>query len=106
MIEFIKDVWQFHGDPVMVVLDFKGKVTSLNAIDMISIWHDLAYPFSVAREKELWVEQSWTMELLIDNIDPLIMYWVRFLFILFIYLIFFYYADIWLSYTSYKDSRK
>ncbi|XP_039133209.1 protein SIEVE ELEMENT OCCLUSION C-like [Dioscorea cayenensis subsp. rotundata] len=59
----------------MVVLDFKGKVTSLNAIDMISIWHDLAYPFSVAREKELWVEQSWTMELLIDNIDPLIMYW-------------------------------
>ncbi|KAH7670646.1 Sieve element occlusion C-terminal protein [Dioscorea alata] len=76
VIEFIKDVWQFHGDPVMVVLDFKGKVTSLNAIDMISIWRDLAYPFSVAREKELWVEQSWTMELLIDNIYPLIMYWM------------------------------
>ncbi|KAJ0972806.1 hypothetical protein J5N97_020765 [Dioscorea zingiberensis] len=77
VIGFIKDVWQFHDDPVMVVLDSKGKVTSLNAIDMISIWCDSAYPFSVTREKELWAEQSWTMELIVDNIDPLITHWME-----------------------------
>lgn len=76
--KFIQEVWHFRGDPIMVVLDSKGKVTSLNAMDMISIWGPKAYPFSVSRERELWEEQNWTIEFLLDDIDPLISYWVSF----------------------------
>ncbi|XP_073100053.1 protein SIEVE ELEMENT OCCLUSION C [Elaeis guineensis] len=75
--KFIQEMWHFQGDPIMVVLDTKGKVTSLNAMDMISIWGPKAYPFSVSREQELWEEQNWTIEFLLDDIDPLISYWMQ-----------------------------
>ncbi|XP_038976303.1 protein SIEVE ELEMENT OCCLUSION C-like [Phoenix dactylifera] len=77
VIKFIKEAWHFQGGPIMVVLDSKGKVTSLNAMDMISIWGLKAYPFSVSRERELWEEQNWTIEFLLDDIDPLISYWMQ-----------------------------
>ncbi|EHA8589145.1 protein SIEVE ELEMENT OCCLUSION C [Cocos nucifera] len=75
--KFIQEMWHFQGDPIMVVLDSKGKVTSLNAMDMISIWGPKAYPFSVSREQELWEEQTWTIEFLLDDIDPLVSYWMQ-----------------------------
>ena len=76
VLKFIQEVWHFHDDPLLVVLDSKGRVISLNAIDMIAIWGELAYPFSNLRERELWEGQSWTIEILLDWIDPLLSYWV------------------------------
>ncbi|XP_065042612.1 protein SIEVE ELEMENT OCCLUSION C-like isoform X3 [Musa acuminata AAA Group] len=77
VMKFIQQVWHFKGDPMMVVLDSYGKVLSLDAFDMIAIWGPNAYPFTISRERELWEEQSWTMNLLLDDIDPLLSYWME-----------------------------
>lgn len=63
---------------MMVALDHRGNVSSLDAFDMVAIWGSKAYPFTTSKERELWEEQRWTMELLLDNIDPLFSYWVRY----------------------------
>lgn len=76
-VKFIKQEWNYKEDPLMVVLDSQGNVSNLNAIDTIFIWGVKAYPFSVSREKELWQEQNWTIQLLVDEIDPTLSNWVR-----------------------------
>ncbi|XP_073008182.1 protein SIEVE ELEMENT OCCLUSION C-like isoform X2 [Typha latifolia] len=76
-IQFFQEVWQYQGDPLMVVLDSEGKIKSINAINAISIWGTKAYPFSVSRERDLWKEQSWTVEFLFDDLDPIISYWIE-----------------------------
>ncbi|KAF8390538.1 hypothetical protein HHK36_025065 [Tetracentron sinense] len=77
VVNHIKQVWQFEGHPLMVVLDPQGRVTNSNAIDMVLIWGAMAYPFSTVREVELWEEAKWTLQLMIDEIDPLISMWVE-----------------------------
>lgn len=73
----MKQAWNYTGEPLLVVLDSKGMVTNVNAIDMAMIWGARAYPFSASREQELWEEEeNWTLRLLIDDIDPLLAYWV------------------------------
>lgn len=61
----------------MVVLDSQGRITNTNAIDMVFIWGAKAFPFSTSREKELWEEQNWIVQLMLDGVDPLLN-WVRF----------------------------
>lgn len=77
VVNYIKQVWNFKSDPLMVVLDSQGMVTNSNAIDMILIWGAKAYPFSSSREKQLWEEEHWTLKLLVDEIDPLLTRWVE-----------------------------
>ncbi|XP_059657804.1 protein SIEVE ELEMENT OCCLUSION C [Cornus florida] len=77
VINFIKQVWSFKEDPLMVVLDSQGMVTNINAIDMMLIWGVGAYPFSATRERELWEEDKWNLQLLMDGIDPLLAMWVE-----------------------------
>lgn len=76
VMKFIQQEWKYKGDTIMVVLDSQGNVTNLNAIDMVLIWGSRAYPFSVSRETELWREENWTLQLLVDEICPLITNWV------------------------------
>ncbi|KAG6516196.1 protein SIEVE ELEMENT OCCLUSION C-like [Zingiber officinale] len=77
VMKFIKEVWHFQGDSMMVALDHGGNVSSLDAFDMVAIWGSKAYPFTTSKERELWEEQRWTMELLLDSIDPLFSYWME-----------------------------
>ncbi|KAM6589458.1 hypothetical protein CsatA_012063 [Cannabis sativa] len=77
VVTFIKQEWNYRDDPIMVVLDSQGNLSNLNALDLIFIWGVKAYPFSNSREKELWEEQSWNLQLLVDEIDPLITNWVN-----------------------------
>ncbi|KAG5076874.1 hypothetical protein JHK82_055569 [Glycine max] len=44
---------------------------------MINIWGAQAYPFSASKEEELWQDQNLTMQLLLDGINPLLVYWVE-----------------------------
>lgn len=60
----------------MVVFDSSGIVTNINAFDMVFIWGARAFPFSAVREKELWEEQHWTMQLVAGEFDPLLTLWV------------------------------
>ncbi|KAG6654915.1 protein SIEVE ELEMENT OCCLUSION C [Carya illinoinensis] len=77
VVNYIKETWKYAGEPLMVVFDSKGIVTNLNAIDMVMIWGARAYPFSASREEELWKEEQWTLQLVIDHIDPQLAYWVE-----------------------------
>eukprot|EP00268_Persea_americana_P010414 TRINITY_DN14231_c2_g1_i7.p1 TRINITY_DN14231_c2_g1~~TRINITY_DN14231_c2_g1_i7.p1 ORF type:complete len:370 (-),score=51.95 TRINITY_DN14231_c2_g1_i7:265-1374(-) len=73
---YITEMWHFKGEPLMVVLDQQGRIICPNAIDMVLIWGDMAYPFSNSREEELWENASWTLELMMDNIDPVMSKWI------------------------------
>lgn len=83
VIKFIKDEWHFEKKPILVVLDPQGRVVSPNALYMMWIWGTLAFPFTTAREEALWKEESWKLELLVDNIDPNILNWVHIFTIIF-----------------------
>ncbi|GMQ06567.1 hypothetical protein CsSME_00051104 [Camellia sinensis var. sinensis] len=72
VVKSIKQAWDFKEKPLMVVLDTQGMVTNLNAIDMALIWGAMAFPFSTSRENELWEEETWNLQLLLDGIDPLV----------------------------------
>ncbi|XP_010250967.1 PREDICTED: protein SIEVE ELEMENT OCCLUSION C [Nelumbo nucifera] len=72
VVNYIKQQWRFTEKPFIMVLDSKGRVSSSIAIDMIYIWGPVAYPFSTERELELWEEASWSLQLIMGEIDPLI----------------------------------
>ncbi|KOM39721.1 hypothetical protein LR48_Vigan03g310300 [Vigna angularis] len=77
VVKYIRERWNYKDEPIMVALDSKGKVTNYNALDMINIWGAKAYPFSASKEEELWQDQNLTMQLLLDEINPLLAYWVE-----------------------------
>ncbi|KAG8383254.1 hypothetical protein BUALT_Bualt05G0165300 [Buddleja alternifolia] len=77
VVNHIKQKWDFEEDPIMVVLNENGKVTNRDAMDMVWIWGPKAFPFSSAREKELWEEENWTLDLMINGINPLLTHWVE-----------------------------
>ncbi|XP_010550172.2 PREDICTED: protein SIEVE ELEMENT OCCLUSION A [Tarenaya hassleriana] len=69
-LRFIKEWWGFKTKPILVALDPKGQVVSTNAFPMIWIWQTFAHPFTNSRERDLWAEQEWNLEFLIDGTDP------------------------------------
>ncbi|GAA0163091.1 hypothetical protein LIER_19045 [Lithospermum erythrorhizon] len=76
VIRYIKEIWRFTRRTTLVVLDPQGKVASLNAIHMLWIWGNLAFPFTHSHEKLLWEKEAWKLELLVDGIDPYILDWM------------------------------
>ncbi|KAK8924006.1 hypothetical protein KSP39_PZI019263 [Platanthera zijinensis] len=77
VVRYVRDAWHFDKKPILVVLDPQGRVVCPNAIHMIWIWGSLAYPFTSNREEALWKEETWRLELLVDEIDPAILTWIR-----------------------------
>lgn len=73
---YIKEVWRFTKKAILVVLDMQGKVVCQNALHMMWIWGNFAYPFSSSKEESLWKEETWRLELLIDAIDAKMLNWV------------------------------
>ncbi|PIN26407.1 hypothetical protein CDL12_00842 [Handroanthus impetiginosus] len=76
-IRYIREVWNFVHMPMLVVLDPQGKPSNLDALPMMWIWGSTAFPFTKARERSLWSESTWNIELLADAIDPRIQEWIR-----------------------------
>ncbi|KAF7144107.1 hypothetical protein RHSIM_Rhsim05G0212000 [Rhododendron simsii] len=74
VIKYIKEVWHFNKTPLLVVLDPQGNVVNTNAIHMMWIWGNLAFPFTTAREDGLWREATSLIELLAYL--PLISTWI------------------------------
>lgn len=77
VLKFFRQEWHFYGKPILVVLDIQGRIVSPNAIHMMWIWQSDAFPFTSPREMDLWEQQIWNLELLVDNIDPRILDWIR-----------------------------
>ncbi|KAJ4822520.1 hypothetical protein Tsubulata_048065 [Turnera subulata] len=76
VIKYIKKVWEYTGKTMLVPLDPQGRVQSMNALDMLWIWGNSAFPFFHGKEESLWEMQSWTIDLFIDGIDKNIINWV------------------------------
>ncbi|XP_068664882.1 protein SIEVE ELEMENT OCCLUSION C-like [Aristolochia californica] len=72
VVNYIKQSWHFENEPLMVVLDQQGRVSCQNATDMIIIWGAKAYPFSTWREEELWEKENWSLQFIMDDIEPLL----------------------------------
>ncbi|XP_050377785.1 protein SIEVE ELEMENT OCCLUSION B-like [Argentina anserina] len=76
VIKFIRDYWHFDKKMIIVSLDPQGRVYSENAVHMLWIWGNLAFPFSDEKETALWNAESWRLELVTDSIDPEILNWM------------------------------
>ncbi|KAJ0075585.1 hypothetical protein Patl1_33348 [Pistacia atlantica] len=76
VIIYIQEVRQFNKKPILVVLDPQGKLVNNNALHMLWIWESLAFPFTIATEKELWKQQTWVIKLLADPINEAIPNWI------------------------------
>lgn len=77
VVKFITQEWSFWEDPILVVVDEQGLVANTNAMDMVWIWGPKAFPFSSSRERELWEQADWTVDLMINGISPLLSEWVK-----------------------------
>ncbi|GKC80345.1 sieve element occlusion B-like protein [Tanacetum coccineum] len=77
VIKYIKEVWHFNRKPLLVVMDLQGRIVNTNALHMMLIWGNTAFPFSSLREEALWREETWRMELLVDSIEPRIFDWIN-----------------------------
>ncbi|XP_017224195.1 protein SIEVE ELEMENT OCCLUSION B-like [Daucus carota subsp. sativus] len=75
-IKYMKDNWHLTKKSIVVVVDEQGKVVNLNALHMMWIWGSVAYPFTSLREEQLWNEELWRIELLVDSIEPRILQWI------------------------------
>ena len=82
VIMYIKEECNFVKKPLVVVMDTQGKIVHKNGIHMMCIWGSLAYPFTVAREKLLWNETVWSIDLLTYNIEQSMDIRVRYIHIL------------------------
>ncbi|CAH2065993.1 unnamed protein product [Thlaspi arvense] len=78
VLDFLRTEWPYRdGETMVVVMESSGKVVNMNAMDMVLIWGVRAYPFSVSREDELWEEDGWSLQLLLDGIHPAFKIWVK-----------------------------
>ncbi|MED6217821.1 hypothetical protein PIB30_021115 [Stylosanthes scabra] len=76
VIKYIKEVWNFTKRAIVVALDPQGKLSSPNALHMIWIWGNLAFPFTREKEEAMWKQEIWSLELLVDGIDPSVLEWI------------------------------
>ena len=90
VIRYIKEVWHFVKKMILVVLDPQGKVACPNALHMILIWGNMAFPFTAMKEEALWRDETWRLELLVDEIDHNILEWVFLSFLCYVFNFFFF----------------
>ncbi|KDP46376.1 hypothetical protein JCGZ_10216 [Jatropha curcas] len=77
--KFIKQVWHYEGKTILVVLDQQGRVVCPNALNMISIWRKDAFPCTISREEAKWKDKDmvWSLDLIVDELNPRIRKWVE-----------------------------
>ncbi|XP_028795892.1 protein SIEVE ELEMENT OCCLUSION B-like [Neltuma alba] len=76
VIRYIREVWNFIKRAILVALDPNGRLCSPNALHMYWIWGNLAFPFTREKEESLWKSEVWSLELLVDGIDPTVLEWI------------------------------
>jgi len=76
VIKYIKEMWNYKQRAILVALYPQGRLSSQNALHMICIWGNLAFPFTSEKEESLWKQEIWSLELLVDDIDPTVLDWM------------------------------
>ncbi|XP_056174020.1 protein SIEVE ELEMENT OCCLUSION B-like isoform X1 [Syzygium oleosum] len=66
--KFIRKKWQFRQQTKVVVLNQQGKVVNIDAMAMIRLWGQEAFPFTESKGQELWNRQgiNW-FKLVVNN---------------------------------------
>ncbi|XP_008239606.1 PREDICTED: protein SIEVE ELEMENT OCCLUSION B-like [Prunus mume] len=77
VIKFIRNDWHFDKKMIIVSLDPQGRVSSLNAVHMLWVWGNVAFPFTDEKEQVLWNAESWRLQLVANGIDPIILDWIE-----------------------------
>ncbi|XP_022737462.1 protein SIEVE ELEMENT OCCLUSION B-like [Durio zibethinus] len=77
VIKYTREVWRFVKKPIVVTLDPQGKVTCPNALNMLWIWGNTAFPFSTEKEESLWKLEAWRIELLVDGLEVNLPTWMK-----------------------------
>ncbi|KAL6190473.1 hypothetical protein ACLB2K_036870 [Fragaria x ananassa] len=79
VIRYIRkqDKWNFVKKPLLVVMDPQGKIVHTNAVHMMCVFGSAAYPFTNNRERLLWEEEKWRIELLADSLDQNLVTWIH-----------------------------
>ncbi|CAL5370167.1 unnamed protein product [Camellia sinensis] len=75
VVRYTREVWHFGKNPILVVVDPKGKVTCPNALHRMWIWGSNAFPFP-SGDDDLWIKQPWNLEFLVADVDPTISSWI------------------------------
>ncbi|KAB2088594.1 hypothetical protein ES319_A03G009100v1 [Gossypium barbadense] len=76
VIKYIREVWGFVKKPIAVTLNPQGKVLCPNALNMMWMWGNSAFPFSSEKEESIWQARAWTFELLVGRLEPNLSSWV------------------------------
>ncbi|KAA3457624.1 protein SIEVE ELEMENT OCCLUSION B-like [Gossypium australe] len=75
VIKYIRKEWGFGKKPIAVTLNPQGKVLCPNALNMMRIWGNSAFPFSSKKEGSLWKDEPWTLDLLLARLEPNLPTW-------------------------------
>ncbi|KAJ7979934.1 protein SIEVE ELEMENT OCCLUSION B-like [Quillaja saponaria] len=65
---YINEDWQFKKDPIVVVMNPRGKVVSIDAMPLIRVWGGKAFPFDEAAFQRL--NQANWIEPIMVKVDP------------------------------------
>ncbi|KAH1115728.1 hypothetical protein J1N35_009106 [Gossypium stocksii] len=77
VIKYIREEWGFVKKPIAVTLNPQGKVLCPNALNMMWIWGNSAFPFSSETEERFWKTKPWTLDLLVGRLEPNLPTWVN-----------------------------
>ncbi|KAI4336247.1 hypothetical protein L6164_014795 [Bauhinia variegata] len=76
VIKYIREDWNFSKRTIIVALDPQARVCSTNALHMLWIWGNWAFPFTSDKEESLWKAEIWSLELIVDGIDANLLEWM------------------------------
>ncbi|XP_019167783.1 PREDICTED: protein SIEVE ELEMENT OCCLUSION B-like [Ipomoea nil] len=65
------DFFRIGKEPIVVVLDYKGKFVHKNAMGMILAWGADASPFDTYKEECMWRDETWGTALMTTTIHPI-----------------------------------
>ncbi|PPS13115.1 hypothetical protein GOBAR_AA07541 [Gossypium barbadense] len=76
VIKYIREEWGFVKKPITMTLNPQGKVLCPNALSMMWIWGNSAFPFSSEKEESFWKAKPWTLDLLVGRLETNLPTWV------------------------------
>lgn len=76
LVHLLQKDWGFTGKPMLVVLDERGQVVRQNALLMLHLYGDEAFPFTPEHEIQLLTKISRGMQFLLVQIDATVSQWV------------------------------
>ncbi|XP_078169377.1 protein SIEVE ELEMENT OCCLUSION B-like [Carex rostrata] len=77
LVHLLQKDWGFTGKPMLVVLDERGQVVRQNALLMLHLYGEEAFPFTPEHEIQLLTKISKGMQFLLVQIDAIVSQWIK-----------------------------